>query len=73
MAVAIANVALFVVGIVICLVGVVAGKVLSMAGDGAKTFARLSLPHDALNSAVSLFHLLRHERVLRATQLGPSA
>ena len=30
------NLALFIVGIVICVVGVVAGKVLGMAGYGAK-------------------------------------
>lgn len=37
LAVAIVSTTLFVVGIVICVLGVVAGKVLSMAGYGAKT------------------------------------
>ena len=36
LAVALAHVALFVVGAVICVVGVVLGKVLGMAGYGAK-------------------------------------
>jgi hypothetical protein len=36
-AVVLASKTLFVVGIVICVVGAVAGKVLSMAGFGAKT------------------------------------
>jgi hypothetical protein len=37
LAVVLPSVALFVVGLVICLVGAVAGKVLSMAGYGART------------------------------------
>ena len=37
LAVVLASVVLFVVGLVICVVGAVAGKVLSMAGYGART------------------------------------
>ena len=36
-AVAVTSTALFVIGLVICAIGAVAGKVLSMAGYGAKT------------------------------------
>ncbi len=36
-AVVVTSVMLFVVGVVICVIGAVAGKVLSMAGYGAKT------------------------------------
>lgn len=37
LAVVLPNTALFVVGLVICVIGAVAGKVLSMAGYGAKS------------------------------------
>ena len=45
--VAIANVALFVVGAVVCVLGAVAGKVLSMAGYGAKTVVGPDSPDSA--------------------------
>jgi multisubunit Na+/H+ antiporter MnhG subunit len=44
LAVAISNVPLFVVGIVICILGVIAGKLLSMAGYGTKTVNAVDTP-----------------------------
>ena len=46
-AVVVASTVLFVVGLVICLVGAVAGKVLSMAGYGAKTATGPDAPDTA--------------------------
>jgi hypothetical protein len=44
LAVVLASVPLFVVGIVICVIGAVAGKLLGMAGYGAKTVSGSDTP-----------------------------
>jgi hypothetical protein len=51
-AVVVTSVTLFVIGAVVCVVGVVAGKVLGMAGYGAKDVPPVT-PHTEKSSGVS--------------------
>lgn len=47
LAVVLRSVPLFVVGIVICVIGAAAGKLLSMAGYGAKTLSGVDMPESS--------------------------